>query len=72
MCCCRPQGRTYEPGGIEDESADAIREFNQFVRQDARVDVVMLPFRDGVSIITRRCDPIVWISLGVTPTGSAL
>ncbi|KAK9832615.1 hypothetical protein WJX81_003801 [Elliptochloris bilobata] len=48
------KGRTYEPDGVKDESADAIREFNDFVRRDARVDVVVLPFRDGVSIITRR------------------
>ncbi len=53
---CR-QGRTYEPGGVKDESADAIRKFNDFVRKDARVDVVVLPFRDGVSIVTRRCAP---------------
>ena len=51
------QGRTYEPGGVKDESADAIREFNEFVRRDARVDVVVLPFRDGVSIVTRRRRP---------------
>lgn len=49
------QGRTYYPGGVKDELADAIREFNEFVRKDSRVDVVALPFRDGVSIITRRC-----------------
>ena len=48
------QGRTYEPGGQKDEMADAIREFNQAVVKDDRVDVVALPFRDGVSIITRR------------------
>lgn len=35
--------------------ADAIREFNEYVRQDSRVDVLALPFRDGVTIITRRC-----------------
>ena len=49
------QGRTYCSAGVKDEMADAIREFNQFVRQDSRVDVLALPFRDGVSIITRRC-----------------
>ena len=42
---------------MKDESADAIRDFNEFVRRDARVDVVVLPFRDGVSIITRRRGP---------------
>ena len=40
---------------MKDELADAIREFNEVVRKDPRVDVVALPFRDGVSIITRRC-----------------
>ena len=49
------QGRVYEPGTTKDELADAIREFNQFVRNDPRVDVVALPFRDGVSIVTRKC-----------------
>ena len=34
--------------------ADAIREFNEYVRQDPRVDVLALPFRDGVNIVTRR------------------
>ena len=48
------QGRTYAPGAARDELADAIRAFNDFVRADSRVDVVALPFRDGVSIITRR------------------
>lgn len=48
------QGRTYYAAGVEDELADAIREFNEAVRKDPRVDVVALPFRDGVSIITRR------------------
>ncbi len=48
------QGRTYAPGDAADELAEAIREFNAFVRKDPRVNVVALPFRDGVSIITRR------------------
>lgn len=48
------QGRTYCSAGVKDELADAIREFNQYVRQDSRVDVMAIPFRDGVSIITRR------------------
>ncbi|CAL8463601.1 g3135 [Coccomyxa elongata] len=48
------KGRTYYSGGVKDELADAIREFNEVVCKDPRVDVVALPFRDGVSIITRR------------------
>ena len=48
------QGRTYAPGEVADELAEAMKEFNAFVRKDPRVDVVALPFRDGISIITRR------------------
>jgi predicted O-methyltransferase YrrM len=49
------QGKTYAPGDVKWELADAIREFNNYVSNDPRVDVVAMPFRDGVSIITRRC-----------------
>ncbi|SJX61487.1 related to O-methyltransferase [Sporisorium reilianum f. sp. reilianum] len=38
---------------IGKENADAIKEFNQVVRQDRRVEVVVLPVRDGVSLIMR-------------------
>ena len=43
--------------GYEDDGLScAISEFNDYVRADSRVDIVALPFRDGVSIITRRYD----------------
>ena len=48
------QGRTYEPGSVKDEMADAIRDFNEYVINDDRVDVVALPFRDGVNIVMRK------------------
>ncbi|SPO22274.1 related to O-methyltransferase [Ustilago trichophora] len=38
---------------IGNENAQAIKEFNQVVRQDKRVEVVVLPVRDGVSLIMR-------------------
>ena len=38
---------------IGKQNADAIKEFNQVVRQDSRVEVVVLPVRDGVSLIMR-------------------
>lgn len=38
---------------IGKENADAIKEFNKVVRQDKRVEVVVLPVRDGVSLIMR-------------------
>ena len=45
------------------ELADAIREFNDFVVKDERVEVVAMPFRDGVSIIQRRYSPhcLIWL-----------
>ncbi|KAJ1019409.1 hypothetical protein NDA16_004526 [Ustilago loliicola] len=38
---------------IGKENADAIKEFNQVVKEDKRVEVVVLPVRDGVSLIMR-------------------
>ena len=40
---------------MKDESAIAIAEFNEHVRKDDRVTTVTVPFRDGVSIVQRRC-----------------
>jgi predicted O-methyltransferase YrrM len=37
-----------------DEMAEAIREFNEYVSNDSRVDVVAIPLRDGINIVTRR------------------
>ncbi|MCZ7373077.1 MAG: hypothetical protein O8C60_05385, partial [Candidatus Methanoperedens sp.] len=34
----------------EDETDRAIAEFNEHVRKDKRVEVVMLPIRDGVTL----------------------
>ena len=54
QCFACWQGRVYAPGNIKDESAEAIRKFNDFVAADERVEVVTLPIRDGVSIVQRR------------------
>ncbi|WIA30154.1 hypothetical protein OEZ86_000246 [Tetradesmus obliquus] len=48
------KGRTYAPGGVADASADAVRAFNQQLLGDERVEVVALPFRDGVSLVRQR------------------
>ena len=48
------QGRVYAPGDIEDKMAAAIKDFNEFVIKDQRVEVIALPFRDGVNIVQRR------------------
>ena len=48
-------GRLVEPATPdEDDSTRALREFNDRVAADERVEVVMLTIRDGVSIIRRR------------------
>jgi predicted O-methyltransferase YrrM len=52
LCCL--QGRTYAPGNVTDASADAVRVFNEQLLADERVEVVALPFRDGVSLVRRR------------------
>ena len=48
-------GRLVEGATIdEDASTRALREFNDHVAADERVEVVMLTIRDGVSVIRRR------------------
>lgn len=39
---------------IAADNADAIKDFNVMVSKDARVEVVVLPVRDGVSLIMRK------------------
>jgi predicted O-methyltransferase YrrM len=45
-------GRVVEAGG--DESTLAIKDFNEHVRNDARVASVMLTVRDGMTLIRKR------------------
>lgn len=57
MCCAVlsvPQGRVYAPGSVPDASADAVRSFNEALLSDSRVEVVHVPFRDGVGLVRRR------------------
>jgi caffeoyl-CoA O-methyltransferase len=46
-------GRVLDPSD-DDESTRALAEFNDMVVADPRVDCVMLPIRDGVSLIRLR------------------
>lgn len=50
-------GRVVDPA-VEDDDTEALRRFNKHVRDDDRVEVVVLPLADGVSVIRRR-DPQV-------------
>lgn len=45
-------GRVLDPG--TDENVAAIAAFNELVAADERVDVVLLPVADGISLITPR------------------
>lgn len=45
-------GKTGQPGG--DPTADKLREYNRLAAEDPRLEVVVLPIRDGLSISRRR------------------
>lgn len=49
----------YAPGDIEDKMAAAIKDFNEYVIKDERVEVIALPFRDGVNIVQRRYNSVL-------------
>ncbi|WP_241827777.1 O-methyltransferase [Actinopolymorpha singaporensis] len=46
-------GRTFDPA-FRDEAVTAIRRVNELVRDDERVESVMLPVRDGVTLARKR------------------
>ena len=47
-------GHVLEPDPISDPQTRGIKEFNDLVAQDERVEKVILPIRDGLTIIRRR------------------
>ena len=47
------QGRSADPGA-DDENTVALRAFNDMVAADKRVDAVMLPLADGLTILRKR------------------
>ncbi len=48
------QGHPYLPEEEWTENGQAIARFNRFVAEDPRVEQVMIPLRDGVTIIKRK------------------
>ena len=44
-------GKVAEPGGHTDPMTAGVAEFNRLVRNDSRVENVILPIRDGVNLI---------------------
>ena len=48
------QGQPYLPEDQRQENGKAIARFNRFVAEDPRVEQVMIPIRDGLTIIKRK------------------
>jgi caffeoyl-CoA O-methyltransferase len=47
------QGQPYLPQSERTQNGEAIAEFNRVVKNDSRVEQVLLPVRDGLTIIRR-------------------
>jgi predicted O-methyltransferase YrrM len=39
---------------VKDETTQAIRDLNLIVQQDQRVDYTLLPFSDGILVVTKK------------------
>ncbi len=48
------QGYPYLPPQQRSANGEAIAQFNRFVAEDPRVEQVLLPLRDGLTIIRRK------------------
>lgn len=58
------QGQVYLPTGERTPNGEAIAQFNRVVAADKRVEQVLLPLRDGLTIIRRVCNAA---PLGASP-----
>ncbi|MCJ8282881.1 MAG: SAM-dependent methyltransferase, partial [Rivularia sp. ALOHA_DT_140] len=48
------QGQPYLPPEQRTANGEGIAQFNRFVADDPRVEQVLLPLRDGLTIIRRK------------------
>ncbi len=48
------QGQPYLPPQQRSANGEAIAQFNRFIAEDSRVEQVLLPLRDGLTIIRRQ------------------
>ena len=48
------QGQPYLPEAQQSANGKAIARFNRFVAEDPRVEQVMIPMRDGITLIKRK------------------
>ena len=47
-------GHVIDPAYDKDHQTQGIRKFNDFIAQDPRVEVVILPLRDGLTLIRKK------------------
>ena len=47
-------GHVIDPAYDRDHQTQGIRKFNDFIAQDPRVEVVILPLRDGLTLIRKK------------------
>ena len=47
-------GHVIDPAYDRDQQTQGIRKFNDFIAQDPRVEVVILPLRDGLTLIRKK------------------
>jgi caffeoyl-CoA O-methyltransferase len=46
--------KVIDPNSENDRDTKAIKNFNQMIKNDSRVETVILPLRDGISLIRKR------------------
>lgn len=47
-------GKVLKPNAIEDKETRGIASFNQHIKQDTRIEHLLLPVRDGLMIVRKR------------------
>ena len=47
-------GHVVDPNYEKDQQTQGIEHFNDYIRNDARVEQVILPLRDGLTLIRKR------------------
>lgn len=63
-------GHVVDPAYAKDQQTRGIETFNDMIAQDDRVEKVILPLRDGLTLI-RKCPLSSWTSQAVKPSEGA-
>ena len=48
------KGKVMQAIDAKDKMTQALFDFNQHITQDTRVEVVLIPLRDGISLIRKK------------------